>query len=197
MAWAGTGIFGLALVMLTTPGVARAADGLDCMAQSYAAEDLAAIEALSTEFSFRDGGDGSEDRLSQIGVAATYRCSEANSWSANQLYYAMLFELGRLSEAAYRRSGHLSAQQLRTIDESLAAREREELWALMERAVLAGLENREAETTASEDLLMGGFLFSLGLGADEAMGEKVGELMGTMALQRIGRREFAALGERE
>ena len=193
------GLVSVAALLLLAPGVARAADGLDCMAQSYSAEELAEIEALSSQFSFaeKDKSSGQGDRLSEIGVKATYECFDENGWSESALYYATLFELGRLSEAAYRQSGHLTAEQLRAVDEALAKRDRTQLWNLMERAVQAGLENREAETTPQEDVLMGGFIISIGLGSEAGAEEKVGELMGTMALQRIGRREFIALQEGE
>jgi hypothetical protein len=176
------GLVSFAALLLLAPGVARAADGLDCMAQSYSAEELAEIDALSNQFSFaeKDKGGGQGDRLSEIGVKAAYECFDENGWSESALYYATLFELGRLSEAAYRQSGHLTAEQLSAVDEAQA-----------------GLENREAETTPQEDVLMGGFIISIGLGSETGAEEKVGELMGTMALQRIGRREFTALQEGE
>jgi hypothetical protein len=179
---------------LAAQGSAAGARALDCMAQSYGPKEAAEIAALSTGFSF-DDGNASSDRLSEIGIAATYECFEEQDWSESQMYYAMLFELGRLGEAAYRQSGRMTAEQLRTLDAALAARERPELWAMMERAVRAGLEDKEAETTPQEDAVMGGFVLSLNIGSPEAVGEKIGELMGAMALQRVGRREFEALSE--
>ena len=189
----------MAGLLLTMPGVAQAAEGLECMAQSYSAEEQAQIAALSKDFSFaEDGSDGgTRDKLSQYGIAAAFDCFEKNGWSEDELHYAMIYELGRLSEVAYRGSGRLTAEQIRLLDEALAERERTALWTLLERAVQAGLENREAETTPREEMMMGAFVIAAGLGSDEQTGEKVGELMGAMALQRIGRREFTALHEGE
>ena len=188
---------GLAALLLALPGTAKAADGLECMAQSYGPEKLAEISALSTRFSFDDTPQSTGNELSQIGIKAAYDCYEENAWSERTLYYATIFELGRLSEAAYRQSGHLTAEQIRTFDQALSGRDRPELWALMERAVIAGLEGREPESTPQEEVLMGGFLISAGLGSDDTLSTRIGELMGTMALQRIGRREFAALAQGE
>jgi len=193
----GKALAGLGALLLAWPGAAGAA-GLECMAQSYGAEELAEIAALSTRFSFDDSDPQSTgDELSQIGIEAAQGCSGANGWSENELYYAMLFELGRLSEAAYRLAGHLTAGQLRAIDDTLAGGERVELWTLMERAVIAGLEGREPQSTPEEDFVLGSFLMTAGFGDDEAVGTKVGELLGTMALWRIGRREFAWLAQGE
>jgi len=195
MIWERATWIGAALLALAVPGLARAADGLDCMAGTYSADELAEIDALAPKFSFGDEAGNSGDAISQFGIAATYECFEANGWSENQLYHATLFELGRLSEAAYRKTGRLTEDQLRVLDKALAARERPELWAVMERAVQAGIENREQDTSTQDDIVLGGFILSLGIGSSDEIGEKVGELLGTMALQRMSRREFEALSQ--
>ena len=181
-----------ALWLLAAPAEAQAADGLECMAESYDAQEREQIAALSTDFRF-ERGEGSGDQLAQFGLASAYDCFDQNNWSEEALRYATLFEIARLSEAAYRQSGHLTAEQLRLFDQALAARDRTELWAAMERAVLAGLEDRDEQPSPRDEILLGGFILSARLGTEEETSRKVGELMGTMALQRIARREFAAL----
>lgn len=199
MAFGGRAFLGLAAALLVAaPGAAHAAEGLDCMAQSYGPEELAKIEKLSHNFHFDDQGDkGTGDALMEIGITATYECFDANGWSEDGLYFATLYELGRLAETALRHSGRLTAEQMQLLDQALAKRERPELWAALEKAVVAGLEDREAEVTAKEELVLGAFVVSAGLGSDDATGEKVGELLGAMAMMRYGQREFGALTEQD
>jgi hypothetical protein len=188
---------GLLAASLAVPGVARAAGGVECMAKSYDAGELSQIAALSKRLSFDAQGSSAGEALAQITTKVAYECSDQHGWPESVFYYAVIYELGRLSEAAYRRSGRLTDEQIRRLDSALATGDRSHVWAVMEDAVMAGLENREPVTTPQEDMLMAGFLLSAGFGDDEAVGERVGELLGTMALQRVGRREFNALMEGE
>ena len=197
MAFGGKAFLGLAAALLAAaPNAAQAAEGLECMAQSYGPDEVAKIAKLSDNFHFSEQGEkGTGDALMEIGVTATYECFDANGWSEDALYFATLYELGRLAEGALRQSGRLTAEQLQSLDQALAKRDRPELWAALERAVISGLEDKETDVTARDELVLGGFVIAAGLGSDDATGEKVGELLGAMAMMRYGRREFAALTE--
>jgi hypothetical protein len=191
------GWIGLLAASLAVPGVAQAAGGVECMAKSYDAGELTQIAALSKKLSFDDEGQGAGNELAQISTKVAYECADKHGWPESVFYYAVIYELGRLSEAAYRRSGSLTDEQIRRIDSALATGDRSDVWAVMENAVRAGLENRDPVTTPEEDTLVAGFLLAAGFGDDAALGEKVGELLGTMALQRVGRREFNAMMQGE
>jgi hypothetical protein len=199
MMFGGKAFLGLAAaVLVAAPTAAHAAEGLNCMAQSYGPEVLTKIAKLSDNFHLSDQGEkGNGDALMEIGVAATYECFDANSWSEDALYFATLYELGRLAEGALRQSGRLTGEQLQLLDQALAKRDRPELWAALERAVVSGLEEKETEVTAKDELVLGGFVIAAGLGSDDATSEKIGELLGAMAMMRYGQREFVALTERD
>ncbi len=189
-------LLALAAAQAAMPRTARAADGLACMAEGYSPEELSDIARLSGNFSLEDGADADADSLAQIGISQTFECQQTAGWTDQAMYYAMLYELGRLSAAAFRQSGHLTPDQLRLLDTALAQGDRSQLWALMERGVMAGIEQRDPEFTTQEEFLMGAFVISAGLGSDEAVSEKVGQLLGSMALVRLGQREFDKIAGR-
>jgi|GEM_PF-1922568 len=190
---------GLAAILLAGPVAAAApagmADPLACMEASYSEAQSAEIATLTANY--RSAGDPENSqwstRIGEVVLPVVDLCSGEQGWSESALYYGTLFEMGRLSEIAYRQSGSLTPEQIRLMDEALARRERPELWSLMERAVVAGLEGGDPDFSEQELFMMGSFVVSAGIGSDEEAGEKVGELMGMMALVRYARREFDAL----
>lgn len=188
---------GLFAILIASASTASAADTLGCMAQSYDAADLARIEALSTNFSIDQVKDEKADSLGDVAFKAAAVCADSNSWSDDQIYYAMLFEVGRLSEAAYRRSDALTADQFRKLDMALARQDRTELWAILEKSTIASLNDQEPPTTSQEKIKLGIFAIAAGVGADETSGEHVGVLLGLMSMQRYAQREFEALGKKE
>lgn len=190
------GLFaGFGALLLACPGTAFAAEPLDCMAGAYTPEQQAQLDKVIPKFSLTD--EKQKDKVSEVvaalAVEAAATCTEQNNWPEEGLYYAMLYEISRLSEISFRQSGKMTADELRLFDEALAKRDRTTLWNLMERAVMAGLNEEEAKFTTQEEVTLGAFVIAAGLGSDEAMGEKVGELLGMMALMRYSKREFAAL----
>ncbi|HTN15219.1 MAG TPA: hypothetical protein VL094_10480 [Sphingomonadaceae bacterium] len=180
-------------LILAFPGAAHAAEGLACMGNSYDQERRSKIAAMSENFSMSDeeGTTSSED-LAEVAIEAADKCMAQEGWSEEALYYAGIYEISRLSELAYRNSGRLTADELSKLDEALNRSERPALWNALERAVEAGLKGEEAGMTSKEEFVMGSFVISAGLGADEVAAEKVGELLGLMALVRYSKREFEA-----
>jgi len=190
------GRFALAVLgglLLGTPGAALAAGPLDCMAQTYDAGELAEIGGFSEGFSLDTDAEGSNSAdIADFALVAADECAGQYDWSDDQVYFAMIYEVSRLSETAYRESGSMPTDQLQLLDSALAKRERTELWALLERAAVAGLNGEQADFNRQEEFMMGAFVLSAKI--DDALAEKVGELMGIMALKRYAQREFEKAG---
>ena len=178
---------------LASPSPALAAEGLECMAQSYDADELAILKGFSPEFLFaEDPGSPESDRVGAVVTDAVVGCQTKNDWSEDAGFYATMFEGGRVIEAAFRRSPILTPSELKTLDSALAESERPELWAVLEGIVTAEMDGRGSETTPRENYALGTFVISIGLGQDEATHEKVGALLGLLAMQRVATREFEA-----
>lgn len=165
--------------------------GLECMADRYDSSTLGEIESLSVRFVIDEEGESmTGDQLGSIAADTTLACFEQHGWSDGAVFSAVLYEVGRLTEAAYRRSGALTLEQLDKIDAALASDERPELWTLLERGVLAGMDGEEPDFTAEEQFTLGMFVHAAEVPTDDDTAEKVGVLLGFMALQRYGAREF-------
>ena len=80
---------------------------------------------------------------------------------------------------------------------ALAKQDRTELWAMLEKTVVAGLTDQKADLTSQEEVKLGIFVIAAGLGTEQKIGENVGVLLGMMAIQRYSRREFEALEKKE
>jgi len=181
-------------LILATPAVAEPV-GLDCMAASYTSGEQATIEQLSPKFGLDAKGNGNQaaETLAKMGGNAAQACADKSGWTSEELLYASLFEIGRLSEHAFRISGIMPADQLEKLDGALAKGDRDELWAAIERSVMGGMTKTQGEASAQDTFAMGAFLLGAGVNTDHKSAENTGILLGFMALQRIGRREFSAL----
>lgn len=194
----GRGILtGLFAILLASSGEASAAGQLDCMAQSYDAGQLAKIAEASEGFTINKSRDDKSQGFADIAIMAAANCADQRSWTDDQIYHAMFYEIGRLGEAAYRHSGNLTAEQMVKLDRALTNQDRTELWALMEKTVAASINGEEANLSLKDQTKLGIFIIGSGLGSDEATGEKVGGLLGMMAIQRYAQREFEALEKKE
>lgn len=183
----------LVLAMLPAPAMAQSGQ-LTCMAAGYDAAELAQFERLGPRARFGEGEDSAAtDQVAEIALQAVIECAGQAGWSETQTMYAAYYELGRLNEAGFRKSGQLTSSELARLDAALVSGNRDILWRAIESGVLAGVDGIEREVTSEEEFALGSFAIGAGLGDDEATGVNVGLLLGFMALQRVGAREFAAL----
>jgi hypothetical protein len=182
------------LALLATPAAAEAA-GLECMAASYTAEEKATVERLSADFDIDKDGEGNSasDEIAKMAGKVTKACGQNAGWNDEQLIYAALFEVGRLSEQAFRHSKMMSSAEIQKIDASLAQGNRDNLWTALERAVMGGIAKSKQDASPQDTFAIGAFLLGAGVGTDEKTATNTGVLLGFMALQRLGKREFSAL----
>lgn len=182
----------LALPFAAVPALAQD-KGLDCMANSYTASQRAELAELGPRARFGDGGgaNAAADAMGDIAMLAVDSCISQLGWTQEQAMYAALYELGRVSEAAFRASGQLSDGDLAAIDRALATGDRTALWASVERGLTGGMVGDTGGPSSADTIAMGAFILGTGLGEDEAV--RVGILLGFMGLQRMGEREFLAL----
>ncbi len=195
---AGAVLAAMLAILFATPATAETA-GLECMAASYDAEEQATLERLSLDYGVGADHQGNEaaGQLAKLAGAEAKECGDRAGWGQEELVYAALFEIGRVGENAIRHSAMFTPDQLQKIDAALAKGDRGTLWAGVERSVWAGMMKKDADGTPQDTFAMGAFLMGVGIGADDAVGEKTGMLLGMMALQRIGQREFLALRKGE
>jgi hypothetical protein len=170
-------------------------NGVTCIAQSYGAQTASEIESLFSEIDFDDDDSGlSFDQLVTLQIAAAEACTESHGWSEERLKAAFLFEFGRLAEAAFRRHGFLSAENLAAIDAGLEAVDQTGLWAALEPAIITAMRLDEDAVGTMDldqpDLVE--FFAKSGMPVDVAVRKKAAALLYVMALQRIGTRDFAA-----
>jgi hypothetical protein len=191
------GLAALVLALLPAPAMAQAGQ-LGCMESSYDAGQLAQFERLGPRARFGDGEDTTAaDQMAEIALQAVIECAGQAGWSESQTMYAAYYELGRLNEEGFRKSGQLTAAELARLDAALITGDRDAMWRAVENGVLAGVDGVERQATREEEFALGSFAIGAGLGSDEATGELVGVLLGFIALQRVGAREFVALGSRK
>ncbi len=187
----------LALPLMAAPALAQG-KGVNCMHGAYTDAQRSELAALGPGMTISDDEieDAAFDQIGNIAMTAIESCIGRNGWNQEQAFYATLYEMGRLNEAAYRGSGQLSAEQLRLLDDALATGNRDRLWQVIEAGVIGGIGDSGAEVSDGDAMILGVFLISAGLdveGEDEMVAEKVGILLGFMGLQRFGRREFTNL----
>lgn len=188
-------ILALALAALAAVPAQAQDEALGCMDLAYDKAELGEIGQLAPQVRF-DGGvnNAAAERVGEIALRAVFACSGQYGWNEPQTTQAMYYEMGRLYELAYRSTGLLSDEQLERIDTALAAGNRDAVWAAIERGVVAGMTGEASSGGRQDDFILGGFVIGAGLGSDEATGERIGVLLGFMALQRMGARDFAAAG---
>ncbi len=184
------------LLGIATPAMAQdLPDGLGCMAASYDAEQQATIDELIASYDASDETDSAKgDQLGEFASNAALACFMAHDWTEDQVFQAVLFEVGRLNEAAFRRSGPLPGDSLAKIDAALAEEDRTELWGLLERGVVAGMEGVDPGFTTRENFIMGMFILGSGMPDAEENAVSAGMILGFMAMQRMSAREFAKAG---
>ena len=182
----------LALPFAALPAVAQD-KGLDCMVNSYTASQRAELAELGPRARFGDGGDANSaaNAMGDIAMVAVDGCISQLGWTQEEAMYAALYELGRVSEAAFRASGQLTQNDLAAVDRALATGDRTALWASVERGLMGGMAGDTAGPSATDTIAMGAFILGTGLGEEEAV--RVGILLGFMGLQRVGAREVLAL----
>lgn len=186
---------GFLLLTVSAPALAQDGTGLDCMAASYDTAAATQIAALAIDFELSaTGEDASTGQLAEIAGASTSACLSENGWPQSQQLPAILYETGRLFEIGYRSSGALTDAQIDMIDTALADGDRTKLWAMLEKATIAGINGREPVLTEDETLSLGVFVIGAGLGSDLADATKVGELLGLMSLKKYGEKQFAEAG---
>ena len=187
----------LALPIMSVPAMAQG-KGLNCMRGEYSGAQREELAQLGPQVSV-SGAELDQavvDRIGAIAMTAIETCTVRHNWTEEQSIFATLFELGRVNETAYRASGQLSAEELRSLDDALATGNRDRLWSVIENGVMAGMGDTDAPVPNGDAMLLGVFLIGAGLDVeneDLAVAEKAGLLLGFMALQRLGRREFANL----
>ncbi|RPF70583.1 hypothetical protein [Aurantiacibacter spongiae] len=193
-ALAGVTLLAMAMPPASAP-VAAQGKALGCMAGAYTGEQDARLDALADEAGFAGESDEADGELAGIVMQAVESCVDGNGWTQEEAMYAAFYELGRVSEAAYRNSGELSEAQLGNVDEALAKGDRSRLWGIIERGLMNGMASGDGNSGISggDAMTLGAFVTGTGIGSDEATAEKVGVLLGFMALQRLGRREFQGL----
>jgi len=183
----------ISLAVLATPAFAKSND-IACMAQGYDAPTLNKIVQLGPQVDIAAGPENTaNDELSQIAVLAVKACMIEHGWNEMQAFNAILYEIGRLQEAAFRQYGPLTPEQISGIDAALATGDRSALWAILEAQAQKGIDGRPVDVTEREAMLLGIFIVGAGLPPTEEAGEVAGLLLGMMALQRMGAREFAKL----
>ncbi|KLI63679.1 hypothetical protein [Aurantiacibacter marinus] len=187
----------LALPVMSVPAMAQG-KGVNCMRGAYSAAQLEELGQLTPSSSAGETQleQAVFDQIGAIAMTAIGSCAASRGWTDEQILHATLFEMGRLSEAAYRASGELSSQQLRQLDDALAIGNRDRLWSVIEAGVMGGMSGGEAPVSNGDAMLLGTFIIGAGLDVedqDTVVAEKVGMLLGFMGLQRMGRREFVNL----
>lgn len=184
------------LAIIATPAAAQDTP-LSCMAGVYTEAEDQRLKQLGPQADFAsDGDDPASAQIAELVGVSVDRCRVQRGWSEEVMVYAFLYELGRVMEYGYRRSGQLSGEQLGQIDTALATGDRSRLWEIVEREAMNGLNGRpQSQASMLDAMVLGSFVIGSGLENTQETGEKVGFLLGMMALQRVAAREFAAASE--
>lgn len=186
----------LALPLAANPAFAQG-QGVHCMQGQYSAEQTEELRELGPNLVT-----GSQihqevfDRMGDIAMTAVQSCGRSNRWNEEQSRFATLYELGRINEITYRKSGHLTEDQLQRLDSALATGKHERLWSIIENSVYQGMNEGDGAMGEGDAMVIGAFIVSAGLNTgseSEAVAERIGIILGFMGLQRIGRREFDTL----
>lgn len=181
--------------------VTAAAQGKDlmCMQGEYSPAQNARIEAIGPSLS--NAGEISQQAMNSLGEIAMTSievCAAQHGWNETATAFATLYELGRISEIAYRAGDDLSPREFALIDSALATGNRDRLWSIVEESVIGGMDGEPDPVSNTQAIVLGLFVQEAGLlpeGMSDAqgvdIGERVGVLLGFIALQRVSEREFA------
>lgn len=167
--------------------------GLGCMESRYTTDQLSQIAELGPQADIMAGGNPQADQLAQTAIGSAFQCAAANGWDDDQTRLAAFYELGRIMEGAFRSSDALSDAQLAKVDATLAKGDRTALWRTVESVMVPGLIGQEPQMSDADLLVLGTFAAELDEAPEDGFDEKVGILLGFMALQDYATREFAAL----
>ena len=167
--------------------------GLACMGSTYDAQDYVEIDRYSAQFDLTESENyNASVKMAIVARNAVDACALAHGWSKEARGMAMLYEMGRLSEAAFRLSGPFTTEELATLDEAVAQQGGDAFWAPLEQVVTKA-EDEQSELTPDEEFAIGLVMLSACLALDDPRVEDAGALFGLMAMQRVASREFAAL----
>ncbi|MEO5706643.1 MAG: hypothetical protein ABIT10_05555 [Alteraurantiacibacter sp.] len=190
-------LLGTATLVVAVPAVAGTTADVDCVRQSYGSEGTELIATLVRDPSFSGIGAKSGpvgEALGQLIQNSVRACGEEHGWSPEQLLFAVVYEVGRLTEEALRVTGGLTAPDINKLDVAITAHDNAEIWQMLERVMMATLGgDDEADSTPGEDTALRDFVQSAGLNTNDATVLSVGTLMGAIAMQRVGLREFESL----
>ncbi len=165
---------------------------LGCFAASYSEGQLSQIDLWSKKIDMSLQDDPAGEALADIAVSGMGYCLSKLDWSEEQAFLGLLYEIGRLSEMGLRSNGSLTSEELAMIDNHIASDDHASIWEILERVTWASVNGEDDSTTASEDFQLGLFVSRAGLDISGDGPTRVGELLGTMAMQRVAMREFVA-----
>ena len=182
----------IAVAALATP--LQAQDSVECTQNTYTEAQKQKIAEILPRFT----GDVAAEEAANIELGDSAGgvvdiCAQEHGWTAEEKELAAVFEFSRLREVAFRQHGPMPAQDIAKLDAALAKGDRTALWQAMENQVLVGYTGEPSPTEQQDITILGAFLIGLGYAFQNDKNEQFGMLMGFMALQRYGKREFAAL----
>lgn len=181
-----------AAALAAAPLVAQAEENLDCVASGYTADERAAMNGHVASYRYVSGA-GASDAEQSIGIVATevvQRCATEFGWSEDAFILATMNEYSRQLERGLRENGQLDGDLLRQIDGMLLS-DGGAIWPISERMVMSALGEGDGMTEADSEALTV-LAERLGIADEPFTQQVVGALLGAMAMQRIGRRLFAA-----
>ncbi len=190
-----TSLAAISLAVLGAPAMASDG-GITCMEEGYDTATLGQIEQLMGQVDIEAGDENiANAKLGQLVIEAVQFCIAEHGWNELQTFNAIIYEIGRLQELAMRQNGPLTPQEISNLDKALANGDRTQLWTIVEAQAQKGMVGEAVDVSDREAMILGMFIVAAGIPPTEEAGEDVGLLLGMMALQRIGAREFAAMAQ--
>ncbi len=183
---------GLVLVLLAGSQNALAQDAatapLDCMATSYTPEQREQLDTLLLQFDLLNEDDSDvSDKVIGIAISAVETCDRRLDWTEGQKDFAYIYEVTRLSDAAFRLSGALAKNEITRIDTALAKGDRSNLARILADGFLDQSSN---EIDDDDALVLGLFAEEVGLNNNDEKTETLGVILSFWALQHVAGSRF-------
>ena len=165
------------------------------MEKGYTAQELDLIASASGTADFGDGGTMNEDAelIFQMAAIKSAECANIHDWAGEVVEAAVLYEIGRMGEAAIRAGSYLAVGDIVTLDAALASGDRSGFWRAIETTVASETDTANwlgAREAAAE---IDRFIIELGVDPDSDRAERLGVLFGLMGLQRHGAAMYARI----
>ena len=172
--------------------LAQVQEELGCVEENHTAATVQKLESLPSEFRDQLSSEALSTRLAGLIADSLIACANYHEWSDEQLLYAALFELSRVSQRAIRMTGVFSPEELEVIDQALTDPVYVPLWKQMGTySAQSILDGSPPEADVIEEMIAE-FTMDLDIEHSDEKLFLIGAFVAAVSMRQVAEQEFAS-----